>query len=76
MSVSDYQKTILNMRTIPIKKTKEIEERLETTLLMADSQLRSLIGQSDKPLAIRAYQQKRMRIVQMVNELSIVSNQV
>jgi len=64
------------MRTIPIKKTKEIEERLETSLLMADSQLRSLIGQSDKPLAIRAYQQKRMRIVQMVNELSIVSNQV
>ena len=64
------------MRSIPIKKTREIEERLETSLLMADSQLRSLIGNEDKPLAIRAYQQKRMRIVQMVNELSIVSNQV
>ena len=76
MPVSDYQKTILNMRSIPIKKTREIEERLETSLLMADSQLRSLIGNEDKPLAIRAYQQKRMRIVQMVNELSIVSNQV
>jgi len=76
MPVSDYQKTILNMRSIPIKKTREIEERLETSLLMADSQLRTLIGNEDKPLAIRAYQQKRMRIVQMVNELSIVSNQV
>jgi len=76
MSVSDYQKTILNMRSIPIKKTREIEERLETSLLMADSQLRSIIGNEDEPLKIRAYQQKRMRIVQMVNELSIVSNQV
>jgi len=71
MSISDYEKTIYNMRSVPLKRTKEVEERLMTALEMANAQLRVIIGHEDEPLKIRAYQGKRMKIVQMMNELGI-----
>ena len=59
------------MRNLPLKRTKEVEERLMTALEMASAQLRVIIGQEDEPLKIRAYQGKRMKVVQMMNELGI-----
>ena len=59
------------MRSVPLKRTKEVEERLMTALEMANAQLRVIIGHEDEPLKIRAYQGKRMKIVQMMNELGI-----
>ena len=71
MAISDYEKTIYNMRSVPVKRTKEVEERLMTALQIATSQLRVIIGQEDEPMKVRAYQEKRMKVVQMMNELGI-----
>ena len=71
MSISDYEKTIYNMRNVPLKRTKEVEERLVTALDMANAQLGSIIGRTDNPLSIKVYQGKRMKVVQMMNELGI-----
>ena len=71
MSISDYEKTIYNMRNVPLKRTKEVEERLMTALEMANAQLGSIIGRTDNPLSIKVYQGKRMQVVQMMNELGI-----
>jgi len=59
------------MRNVPLKRTKEVEERLVTALDMANAQLGSIIGRTDNPLSIKVYQGKRMKVVQMMNELGI-----
>ena len=71
MAISDYERTIYNMRSVPLKRTKEVEERLITALEMATAQLGSIIGRTDNPLSIKVYQGKRMKVVQMMNELGI-----
>src|SRR3990172_7282890 len=73
MPLTDYHKSILRLRTFPLKRTREIEERLDTSLRMAWAQLDEIIYQSRKGgiLNRRLFEARRANITALINELAI-----
>jgi len=73
MPLTDYHKSILSLRAIPLKRTRAIEERLDTALRMAATQLDDLIMQSKRGNALdrQLFEARRMNLTSFINDLSV-----
>jgi len=73
MPIADYHKSILNQRTIPLKRTRAIEERLDTALRSAWVELDALIRQStvDDKVRRNLWIARQSEITRLINELAI-----
>ena len=73
MPLTDYHKSILSLRTIPLKRTRAIEERLDTAMRMAAAQLDDLIRQSKRGNALdrQLWGERRANLTSLINELAV-----